>query len=141
MKNSTDWRFETERLILRPFTEADIPSFSAYRSDPAVARFQEWHAPYPISKATAFVNHMKQIHFGQSDQWLQIAIELKSTDQHVGEHIGDCALHVFDEGRQAEFGVTLSQDFQKQGFAIEALSKLVCRRGRVGFDKLSRWGE
>ncbi len=37
---------ETPRLILRQFAERDVESFSRYRSDPEVARYQGWEAPY-----------------------------------------------------------------------------------------------
>jgi RimJ/RimL family protein N-acetyltransferase len=36
---------ESERLMLRPFQEADIEPFAAYRSDPEIARYQSWEPP------------------------------------------------------------------------------------------------
>lgn len=39
-------RLETPRLCLRPFQDADLEAFLAYRNDPAVARFQGWEMPY-----------------------------------------------------------------------------------------------
>ncbi|GHO61818.1 hypothetical protein KSC_007100 [Ktedonobacter sp. SOSP1-52] len=33
---------ETERLLLRRFTESDLPLFMAYRNDPEIARYQGW---------------------------------------------------------------------------------------------------
>jgi len=38
-----------ERLVLRRFRRADLPAFVGYRSDPAVARYQRWSAPFPLS--------------------------------------------------------------------------------------------
>ena len=34
--------FETERLVARAFTPADVEPFAAYRADPEVARYQSW---------------------------------------------------------------------------------------------------
>ena len=36
-----DDELRTARLVLRPFRRADLPAFTAYRADPAVARYQE----------------------------------------------------------------------------------------------------
>ena len=36
----------TERLVLRRFRPEDLDAFVAYRSDPQVARYQGWEAPY-----------------------------------------------------------------------------------------------
>ena len=53
-----DLPLETTRLILRPFRKTDAEAFCGYRSDPQVARFQGWAAPYPLEKATAFAAEM-----------------------------------------------------------------------------------
>ncbi len=34
----------TDRLVLRPLQESDLPALVAYRRDPEVARFQTWEA-------------------------------------------------------------------------------------------------
>jgi RimJ/RimL family protein N-acetyltransferase len=39
-------RLDTNRLSLRPMQDADLEPFAAYRSDPEVARYQGWDAPY-----------------------------------------------------------------------------------------------
>lgn len=49
----------TQRLILRSFEDHDIVPFARYRSDPEVARYQGWDAPYSIEKATHFVEELK----------------------------------------------------------------------------------
>ena len=40
------------RVMLRRFQHADVAKFVAYRSDPQVARFQSWDAPYPRDAVT-----------------------------------------------------------------------------------------
>ena len=46
---------ETARLRLRRFRPKDAPAFAAYRSDPAVARYQGWSAPVSPQAAAALV--------------------------------------------------------------------------------------
>jgi len=113
---------ETKRLRLRPFETKDVPIFAAYRSDPEVARYQGWDAPYPLEKAVQFVEDMVHAQPGVPGQWCQIAIELKES----GQMIGDCAFCVLEEdGQQAKIGFTLAREFQGRGFATEAVSCLL----------------
>ena len=45
----------TERLVLRRFRAADAETLAAYRSDPAVARYQSWDAAVPLTEAVQTV--------------------------------------------------------------------------------------
>ncbi len=113
---------ETPRLILRPFEEQDAEPFSHYRSDPEVARYQGWEAPFSLEQANQFVAEMKGLRAGTPGRWYQLAIERKET----GEMIGDCAFQVLLEDRhQAEVGFTLARAYQGQGYASEALKRLL----------------
>ena len=109
----------TERLKLRSFQTQDIEPFSAYRSDPAVAQYQGWEAPYSIEQATAFVAEMQNCVLGTPGEWYQIAIE-REVD---GQLLGDVAVHTLaEDGKQAEIGFTLARDYHGQGFAREAVT-------------------
>ncbi len=113
---------ETPRLILRPFRERDVQPFARYRSDPEVARYQGWEAPFNPEKAARFVRGMMSRAPGEPGQWYQVAFELKST----GEMIGDCAFHrLAEDPYQAEIGFTLARPFQGQGYATEAVERLL----------------
>ncbi len=115
-------RLETPRLMLRPLEDRDAPAFSGYRSDPEIARFQGWEAPYSLAQAGQFIDEMKSTLPGTPGDWYQLAFELKSS----GEVIGDCAFQTLrDDARQAEIGVTLSRQFQGQGYALEGLGRLL----------------
>jgi aminoglycoside 6'-N-acetyltransferase len=117
-----DLRLETDRLILRSFQDEDLQPFVAYRSDPEVARYQGWEAPYSPAKAAKFIEELKQTRPGQPGEWCQIAITLKTT----GQMIGDCAFHVLAEDpQQAEIGFTLARAYQGQGYATEAVIRLL----------------
>lgn len=112
----------TQRLIVRPFQDADLPPFVAYRSDPEIARYQSWDAPYTMARAAALIAEMQRIQPGEPGQWYQLAIEMKAS----GQMIGDCAFCVLaDDPRQAEIGFTLARSFHGCGYATEAVTRLL----------------
>ncbi|MCA9310367.1 MAG: GNAT family N-acetyltransferase, partial [Phycisphaerales bacterium] len=49
----------TSRLLIRPMVMADAPALAEYRSDPEVARYQGWEAPYPLHAAEALIATME----------------------------------------------------------------------------------
>ena len=115
------FRWETERLILRPLEEKDLDIFSAYRSDPLVARFQGWEVPYSPLNSRTFLRFMEAIQPGVPGEWYQFAVALKKTDQMLG----DLGLQVLkNEPRVAEFGVTFARENQGKGYATEAVRGL-----------------
>jgi len=108
--------WETPRILVRTFVEDDLDLFYAYRNDEAVARYQGWDFPYPREQAERFIADMKDVVPGRPGQWTQLALQLKST----GELIGDVAFFILREDkRQAEIGVTLAANYQGQGIARE----------------------
>jgi RimJ/RimL family protein N-acetyltransferase len=114
--------FETPRLILRPFEDRDAVPFAAYRSDPEVARYQGWEAPYSLAQAEEFVSEMKARIPGAPGKWYQIAIESKAD----GILIGDCAFkRPDDEPRVAELGLTMARAYHRLGYGSEAMQVLL----------------
>lgn len=113
-------RLETERLILRRFADSDLEPFLAYRNDPEVARYQSWES-CTEREATAMIEELKSLQPGTPGEWFQFAVESKETVLLVG----DCALKVDEDGRQAEVGFTLSREHQGKGYAAEAVSCLL----------------
>ena len=111
---------ETERLAIRRFADSDLEPFLAYRNDPEVARYQSWDS-CTGREATAMIEELKSEQPGTPGEWFQFAIELKET----GALVGDCALKVEEDGRQAEVGFTLSREHQGKGYASEAVSRLL----------------
>jgi RimJ/RimL family protein N-acetyltransferase len=112
---------ETERLILRRFTEDDLDAFVEYRSEPGVSSLPPWES-YSRRDADEFLAHQRQIHPGAPGEWFQFAIESKDG----GSIVGDCALHVTDEDpQQAEVGFTTAPDHQGVGYATEAVEALL----------------
>lgn len=110
----------TPRLRLRPFTADDLPDFTAYRSHPDVTRYQSW-SDYSAADAQAFFARQRRLEFNRDDSWFQLAVERREN----GALLGDIAVHFFDEGRQAELGVTFAPSHQRQGLAREALNAVI----------------
>lgn len=124
------FHLETNRMILRPLEDRDVAAFSAYRSDPEIARYQGWGAPYSIEQAEEFIEQQKSVTPGEIGQWLQLGIELKDS----GTLIGDVAFVIIkDSHNQAEIGMTLSKAFQGKGYGTEAVRELA----RYIFDELN----
>jgi len=121
----TDAKFTelaAERVVLRRFTAADLPAFAAYRSDPEVARYQSWEAPFPLAKAEVMLEELAEIHPDTPGEWYQFAVALRGS----GELIGDCAAHTLpDDPRQAEIGFTFAPAAQGRGYATEAVRRLL----------------
>jgi RimJ/RimL family protein N-acetyltransferase len=111
---------ETERLLLRRFRADDAPAVAAYRSDPDIARYQGWDAPFALADAEAFVAAVSGAD-PRAAGWFQYALELRAG----GALSGDVGVNRHDAGRQAEIGFTLAPRFHGRGYAAEAVARVV----------------
>jgi len=112
----------TERLVLRRFTAADVDSFAAYRSDPEIARYQGWEAPYTRKQAARFIDDLRDAHPGTPGAWFQIAVELTSAKTLIG----DVAVRVSsDDPRLATIGFTVARAAHGHGYATEAVTAVL----------------
>lgn len=112
--------FQTPRLRLRPLASADLSQLVGYRNQPEVARFQSWER-FTTRDAEKLYAQQILLEFNSDDTWYQIIVE-RQTDGAVA---GDIGVHFFDEGRQAELGMTFDMKYQKQGYAREALNAVI----------------
>lgn len=110
----------SERLRLRPFAPGDAPAFSAYRSDPDVARYQSWEIPYAPAEARAFIAGIGEADVHEPG-WFQWAIERLDKPGLIG----DVGVNLLDDRRQAMLGYTLASGFQHRGYAAEAVGRIV----------------
>ncbi len=116
--------------MLRPLRSDDAAAMFAYRSDPAVARYQSWE-PQTVAELRAFIEDLARVEPFSPGTWHQLAIASAST----GELLGDCGVHVpAAEPRSAEFGITLASAAQGRGLAGEALRALLA----ILFDRLGK---
>jgi len=122
---------ETPRLIIRQFRASDLDSFVAYRSDPEVYRYQGWKTPYLREDGMEFIDRAKLAIPGTPGEWLQLAIErrplaLGERAEGEGMIIGDIAFHITRSNpRQAYLGYTLARSAWGQGYASEAVRKIL----------------
>ncbi len=106
-----------QRVVLRRFRADDVGDFVAYRSDPEVARYQSWDAPYPREEGERFVRQLMLHHPDVTGEWFQFAVALRAT----GQLIGDCAaMPHAEDPRQVEIGFTIAPPSQGHGYATEA---------------------
>ena len=113
--------FETPRLRVRPFRDADVEAFVAYRADPEVERYQSW-SDFTLAEGRALVESMQGLRPGVPGQWYQLALE----ERAGATLVGDLALKVnASEPREAEVGFTLAPAYQGRGYATEALRGLL----------------
>jgi RimJ/RimL family protein N-acetyltransferase len=115
-------RLESSRLILRPFQDSDLESFLAYRNDPKVAQYQSWDVPYARESGIRFVEFMKSAVPNSRGEWYQLAVELKSTHEMIGD-VAFCIL-VYDQ-QQALMGYSLTRKHWHQGYGFEAAQALL----------------
>ena len=118
---------ETERLILREYTEDDAPAFFALNSDPAVMRYVPDEPMISVDQAREVlrshpITDYKERGFGR------FACVLKAT----GEHIGFCGLKYLKEIEDIDLGFRFIPSQWGKGLATEAALASV----RYGFDDL-----
>lgn len=114
-------RIETERLLLQALEPRDALAMYAYRSDPAVNRYQSWR-PRGVQEVEKFIRNLEEIGFNREDTWSQLGVFRKET----GALVGDLGVHFLPPGnRQVEIGFTIAPPCQRQGYATEAVGALI----------------
>lgn len=112
----------TRRLLLRRFRESDAGTLAAYRSDPAVARFQSWEAPFPPADAERMAREMAAADPGRPG-WFQYAIEHRADRLHIG----DVGVNLHQNLMQADLGFTVDPRYQGKGYGSEAVLGVLAR--------------
>jgi RimJ/RimL family protein N-acetyltransferase len=65
---------QTDRLLLRPMRTDDAEPLAARRSDPDVARYQNWTTPYPIERSRAMVADIVAMDGPADGEWWMLTI-------------------------------------------------------------------
>ena len=118
---------QTERLVLRKITMADVQDIFAYSSDPRVSRYVLWETHHTVSDARNFVRYMQRLYrSGAPASW---AIECKAD----GRVIGTVGFMWWNrEHNSAEVGYSLASRYWNHGYATEALREIL----RFGFAEM-----
>ncbi len=105
---------ETERLILRPMTEADGESVFQWTGDPIVNRYM----PYPVHKNVEETKAWLRSLQGKEEEF---GFCLKET----GQLIGAGSIKYREEFDAYEIGYNLNRAFWGKGYATEAAKALL----------------
>ncbi|MDE6936386.1 MAG: GNAT family N-acetyltransferase [Oscillospiraceae bacterium] len=115
---------QTERLILRAFTEADVGALYQIHSDREVNRFLPWFPPRTMDDALAFYRERCESAYRQQRSY-HFAICLKEDPAPIGYiSVGTDDSH--------DLGYGLRREFWRRGLVTEA--------GRAVIDQLKRDG-
>lgn len=99
----------------------DLADFHAYRSLPEIMIYQGSDI-MNIEQAKVFIARQTNKKFGKPGEWVQYVIE----DTFLNRVVGDCAIKLqTPDPRIAEIGMTISNKFQRNGYAKEALLEIL----------------
>lgn len=110
---------KTENYVIRAFERKDLETFTRYRSQEVVAKYQSWTS-YTYLDAVELFESMDYSTFGSEGNWYQLAISSIDSD----ELLGDLAVHFIDQ-EQIEIGFTVCPEQQGKGVATEAVSSFI----------------
>lgn len=107
-----------ELVSLRPITEADIPVWYAYLSQPVVVEHTSWN----LSTSAELSPYVWIPEANTESSLLRLAIALRST----GELVGTAGFHsVQPQNRSAEIAYDLAQSVWGKGIATSVCQQLV----------------
>lgn len=114
---------ETDRLILRKYSDTDLLDLFEYLSDSEVVKFE----PYKPMTLEEVRDELDQRI--ASDE--MIAVELKSSGKLIGNvYLGN------RENNALEIGFVFNKDYWKQGYAMESCAALIQKACSRGFVKI-----
>ena len=105
----TDLELKARTIILRRMRPEDAETLFAYRSLPAVARYQNW-LPASVDEAHELAKTQAGLEPGTPGTWFQFII----CRREDGEIVGDCGiLFAEDEHCSPELGIALHPDHRR----------------------------
>ena len=111
---------KTDRLIIRLAVLGDEEAIYSYRSDCIENKYQGWQ-PDSVEEVRNHIKNMPTT-LDVANICFQFVIILKEENRLIGD-MG--IIFTGHKGMQAELGCTLHKDFQGNGYATEALSRIV----------------
>lgn len=115
---------ETERLILRPFTQTDVEAVFTMRSDAEIMHFIR--APQNRAESE---NWIKLV----SSRWASHQLGFCAViEKNSNKMIGWCGLWILNESGETEIGYAIDKQFWGKGYAPEAAEKML----DYGFENL-----
>lgn len=117
---------ETERLLLRRFTEDDVEDLFLILSDRETNTFVPWFPAETREQARARLqeDYLKQYELPRAYRY---AVALKADGRPIGY------VHVSGLGKSNDLGYGLRSEYWHRGIATEACKRVVERLGEAGF--------
>lgn len=121
-----DLPLETERLVLRAFTEADAERYFSYRSLPETVRYL-YREPLTLAESIERMPQYARLEFEKDADIFTLAIQPKGESELAGE-----ILFKLESTRamQGELGYSLHPDAIGNGYVTEAARAML----RLGFE-------
>jgi ribosomal-protein-alanine N-acetyltransferase len=120
---------ETERLLLRPVTESDLPRLLDILADSEVMKLALYERPLSAAEAQQFIDDEFARH---ADDLAKLAVLCLRSEETVIGFAGLLPCKYLPG--ELEFGFVLAHDAQGKGYATEIGSHLI----EVGFQSLNR---
>jgi RimJ/RimL family protein N-acetyltransferase len=120
---------ETERLLLRPHTDADFDDFLALQSRPDVVRWLPWGVREPDEIREVLEKKKLASAIEREGQGLSLVVARREEDGLIGEASLEFRS---EEHSQGEVGFIIHPDHQGRGFATEAAAAML----ELGFEGL-----
>ncbi|MEV4439303.1 GNAT family N-acetyltransferase [Streptomyces sp. NPDC049577] len=121
----------TERLLLRPFTSADIPAVHAACQDPDIPRYTEVPTPYTAEDARVFIEEVCPAGW-REDSLYNFGVFTRDGGSLVGS-MGLLRLaQLRTPERQAELGYWTAKEQRRRGYTAEAAREV----SRWAFEEL-----
>ena len=121
MKHIGTKRYETERLILRPFTEDDAEKvFYGWASDDEVTKYLTWPTHKNVEASRGYIDYC--LHLYDDPSQYQWGIEVKATHELIGNI---SVVRSSDDLESAELGWVLGRKYWGCGYMPEAASKVL----------------
>jgi RimJ/RimL family protein N-acetyltransferase len=115
----------TQRLIVRQFSESDIPDILDYSQCNESDRFRRRNVDWEPSEegALKYWTPMATMPLDEVTNWLALLIEVKALGRVVGNT--GFSMRTVGEHRQGAIGWTLGEAFEGHGYATEAAAALL----------------
>ena len=127
--SAPDYPIETDRLQLRPFTEADFDAVLAIHSDPDVARYVPWEARTAEDLRPVFERKVATQWIADTGDAMSLAVALRAD----GTVVGDISLTWSTREEQTgEIGFVFHPEHQGKGYAREGMEAVI----RLAFEGL-----
>ena len=109
---------ETKRIRLRKMTSEDAEELLKFYSNEKVYRYTDWYGPETLERSREVIDIWNKAF---DDGWImRFAIADKATDKIIG------TIYLNDfEGKRAEIGYELSEDYWRQGIMSEAIKEML----------------